>query len=399
MLNADKTKEQLLKDLEVMQRRISELETNVRQARSAFQKADERYRDLFESAADSIYIIALDTNRILDANANAARRLGYSHDELRQLSLGDVQVLPDEDRPDREVSWESTFSGARYYECYYRRKDGSLMPVEVSSSVTTMDRDHVIQLFVRDITKRRDIEAARQRAEQEREQLISDLNAFAHTVAHDLKSPLSVITGYVSMLEDSLGAFSEAEVRDMLKSIGQGSMKMSRIIDELLLFASTRQLSDVQVGALGSEAIVHEALARLRTLIEERQAEIVVLDANAWPVACGYAPWVEEVWANYISNAIKYGGSPPRVELGASLEPDDRVRFWVRDNGSGLSPAQQAQLFKMYSRLSDTRIEGHGLGLSIVQRIVEKLGGQVDVDSVVGQGSTFSFTLPLYKRE
>src|SRR5262245_40335690 len=103
MLNADKPKQKLLKDHEAMQRRISELETNVRQARTAFQKADERYRDLFESAADSIYIIAPETDRILDANANAARRLGYSHDELRQLRLGDVQVLPDENRPDREV--------------------------------------------------------------------------------------------------------------------------------------------------------------------------------------------------------------------------------------------------------------------------------------------------------
>jgi PAS domain S-box-containing protein len=382
-----------------MQRRISELETNYRQARIGYQKADERYRDLFENAGDSIFIVDPETSRILDANANAARRLGYSLDELRQLRIDDVQILSDEDRPDREVSWESTFSGARYYECQYRRKDGSLIPVEVSSSVTTMDRNRVVQQFVRDITKRREIEAARQEAEQDREQLIRELDAFAHTVAHDLKSPLSIISGYVSLLEDSLSEFSEAELRDMIASIGHGSQRMSRIIDELLLFASTRQLNEIQTAPLGAKAIVDEALSRLQILIQEKQAEIVILDIGAWPIASGYAPWVEEVWTNYISNAVKYGGNSPRVELGASLEPDDMVRFWVRDNGKGLSPEQQSQLFKMYSRLSDTRIQGHGLGLSIVRRIVERLGGQVGIESVLGQGSTFSFTLPLDKSE
>jgi signal transduction histidine kinase len=132
--------------------------------------------------------------------------------------------------------------------------------------------------------------------------------------------------------------------------------------------------------------------------IGEHHAEIIVENAEAWPVAAGYAPWVEEVWANYVSNALKYGGTPPRIELGATLEGDAMVRFWVRDNGAGLSAEQQSNLFKMYSRLDTKRVEGHGLGLSIVQRIVNKLGGQVGVESAVGQGCTFSFTLPAYKK-
>jgi two-component system, sensor histidine kinase and response regulator len=103
---------------------------------------------------------------------------------------------------------------------------------------------------------------------------------------------------------------------------------------------------------------------------------------------------VAEVWANYLSNAIKYGGDPPRAELGADLPADGRVRFWVRDNGPGLSPEDQARLFAPFERLHQVRAQGHGLGLSIVRRIVEKLGGEVGVESAVGQGSTFWFTLP-----
>jgi signal transduction histidine kinase len=126
----------------------------------------------------------------------------------------------------------------------------------------------------------------------------------------------------------------------------------------------------------------------------EYQAEII--KPSEWPVVLGHAPWVEEVWANYISNAMKYGGHPPRVELGATPLPNGSVRFWVHDNGNGLSPEARAQLFIAYTRLDKLRATGHGLGLSIVKRIVEKLGGTVGLESEdePGKGSTFSFTLP-----
>jgi two-component system sensor histidine kinase/response regulator len=115
---------------------------------------------------------------------------------------------------------------------------------------------------------------------------------------------------------------------------------------------------------------------------------------KTWPVALGYGPWVEEVWVNYLSNGLKYGGQPPRVELGATAQPDGQVCFWIRDNGSGIPPEAQTRLFTPFTRLDQVRAEGHGLGLSIVRRIVEKLGGQVGVKSEAGQGSVFTFTLP-----
>jgi len=95
-----------------------------------------------------------------------------------------------------------------------------------------------------------------------------------------------------------------------------------------------------------------------------------------------------------MSNAIKYGGQPPRVELGADWQSDGTVRFWVRDNGQGIAPEDQARLFTPFTRLDQVRARGHGLGLSIVRRIVEKLGGQVGVESGIDQGSLFYFTLP-----
>jgi CheY-like chemotaxis protein len=143
--------------------------------------------------------------------------------------------------------------------------------------------------------------------------------------------------------------------------------------------------------------IVNDALTRLSRLMDTSGAEIVL--PEQWPVAHGYGPWVEEIWANYISNAIKYGGTPPHIELGAdTLAGADQqpcIRFWIRDNGRGMAEAERAQLFREFSRLDQHRsLEGHGLGLSIVERIAKKLGGSVGVESTLGSGSTFSFMLP-----
>ncbi len=234
-----------------------------------------------------------------------------------------------------------------------------------------------------------------------------ELDAFADTVAHDLKIPLSSVIGFAETLEEIHAELSDKELRRYLHLIARGGRKMSNIIDELLLLARIRK-TKVELRPLDMSSIVNEALQRLSGMIEESQAEITM--PESWPAALGHGPWVEEIWVNYISNALKYGGQPPRVELGfdtratppdlAQSQSDDeaatvsgKISFWVRDNGPGLAPEDQAQLFTPFTRLERSRAEGHGLGLSIVQRIVDKLGGQVWLESRVGQGSVFTFTL------
>ncbi len=178
-----------------------------------------------------------------------------------------------------------------------------------------------------------------------------------------------------------------------LELIAQNAQRMTDIINALLLHASVRKMADIPVTTLDMQGIVSEVQKRFATLIDENNAEVIV--AEKWPAAQGYGPWITEVWANYLSNAIKYGGQPPRVEMGATELSDGMVRFWVRDNGEGLDPEQQKVLFTTFTRFAKEQAEGHGLGLSIVQRIVHKLGGEVGAQSEVGQGSEFFFTLPV----
>jgi signal transduction histidine kinase len=224
----------------------------------------------------------------------------------------------------------------------------------------------------------------------ERDKLISQLDAFAHTVAHDLKNPLGVITGYMTYLNDNWSTTSPEQIEELLQTIAQTGYKMSNIIEELLLLASIRQ-SEIKLKPLNMRNIVSESLLRLDYMLTEYNAEITM--SEEWPIALGHAQWVEEVWVNYISNGLKYGGSPPHLELGASPPTNGLVRFWIRDNGPGLSKEAQTKLFTRFTRLEETRAKGHGLGLSIVQHIVERLGGEVGINSQVDQGSEFSFTL------
>jgi signal transduction histidine kinase len=218
-----------------------------------------------------------------------------------------------------------------------------------------------------------------------------ELDAFARTVAHDLKNPLTAIIGIADVLKEDYVIMPDKNLEEYLHTIARSGRRMKNIIDELLMLAGVRKM-EAEMRPLDMAGIVDEAQQRLDYLIKKHQAEIIL--PKSWPVALGYGPWVEEVWANYLSNALKYGGRPPRVELGAAAQADGTVRFWVRDNGPGITPEDQARLFIPFTRLDQIRAKGQGLGLSIVRRIVEKLGGQVGVESEAGRGSLFTFTLP-----
>lgn len=235
--------------------------------------------------------------------------------------------------------------------------------------------------------------STRKRAEEERELLIEDLNAFAHTVAHDLKNPLSAVIGMAGLLYEEFDLLPADEKIKLLRVIEEEGYAMSRIIDELLLLSSLRRSEQVSISPLNMASIVDTTLQRMDYLIRECGAQIT-LSRKDWPNALGYGAWVEEVWSNYVSNALKYGGSPPYVVLGADDPVDGMVRFWVRDNGPGIPPEAMDRLFTRFTRLDQTRARGHGLGLSIVQRIVTRLGGEVQAESLPGEGSLFSFTLP-----
>jgi PAS domain S-box-containing protein len=369
-----------------------------------FQTA-EVYRAMIESAPDAIVVVDED-GKIVFVNQQAEYLFGYSRSEFigQQIELLVPPVLRQLHTAHTKEYFRNPATrpmGANM-KLLAQRKDKSVIPVEISLSPISTNDGTIVQSVIRDITDRKLAERALQEARDQLEIKVKErtselearnqeLDAFAHTVAHDLKNPLTILVGMANTLRLYYSTLTDEEMEQYLAAIARDSQKMDNIINELLVLASVGQTAP-QPESLQMEAIVDEALHRLEYLIKDNRA--IIHKPDSWPPALGHAAWIESVWVNYLSNAIKYGGEPPDITLGADPLPNGAVKFWVKDNGVGLSAVETEKLFRPFSRLRQVkRIEGHGVGLSIVQRIVHKLDGQVGVESNPGKGSTFYFTL------
>jgi PAS domain S-box-containing protein len=359
-----------------------------RRVEVALRESEERYRTLMENLPLGVYRNTPGPRgEFLMANPAFLDTFGFdSLEQLQQVAVADVYAVPEERQRFSDNLLDS--GSVTGVEIRLRRRDGSPIWGAVTASVVYDPETGEPAYFdctIEDITERKQVE-------QEREKLIEELDAFDYTVAHDLKSPLNLVVGYAETLEEEYSELSEEEVRDILRRIARGGRKATKIIDALLLLAMIRKWGDVEMMPLDMGDIVAESLERLQHEIEERGA--VLEQPDRWPMALGYGPWIEEVWVNYLSNAVRYGGRSPQIDLGADVEPSGQIRFWVRDQGPGISAEDQERLFARSTELRPSTNGGHGFGLSIVQRIVEKFGGRVGVESKVGEGSTFYFTLP-----
>ncbi|GAB4445479.1 MAG: hypothetical protein Kow0031_28040 [Anaerolineae bacterium] len=274
-------------------------------------------------------------------------------------------------------------------------RQGHKTPIDVSASPIEDEQRKIngVVLVFKDISRRREAEIQLRSYADELQAKNAELDAFAHTVAHDLQNPLGNIVSMADALRLYHSSLTSEELTQYLENIVQNGLRMSNIIDSLLLLAGVRRREAVPVNPLDMANIIEEVSQRLEPTLTKHQAQLTLPDQ--WPIALGYAPWIEEVWANYISNAIKYGGTPPALQLGADILPNHTIRFWVQDNGIGIAEDEQPQLFTPFTKLNQIQTKGQGLGLSIVRRIVEKLGGVVGAESPgQGQGSRFYFTLP-----
>ncbi len=234
-------------------------------------------------------------------------------------------------------------------------------------------------------------------------QKIAELDAFGRTVAHDLKNPLMVINMSIDSLIQDFVSSDNTKLKKKLTFINDGTKQMTNIIESILLLAGVKNIKQNELSVFNISLSVNDALKRLEYSIEKHGVQIS--KPEDWPQVFGYAPWITEVWVNYIINAIKYGENQSRqinpvVELGYDLQHSCQptkskyIRFWVKDNGEGISKDKAGTLFQEFKRLHTTAYEGHGLGLSIVKTVIDKFGGAVGVESELGKGSLFYFTLP-----
>ena len=333
------------------------------------------------------------SRRVMDANPVFCKICGLSSDELLGCLVDNVfqlicknEKLPREKDFKIEIELDNVsdfqYCEVRGFPVYYKKKkiigqtiilhDISLM----KKSLNTLARFN-LRLF---------------EEMEEKEILISDLDAYARTVAHDLKSPVAVILGFNELMQINMYDWSIEKILETTRIIDKEGRKICNIIDDLLLFSRIR-VEDITLDLVDMEVNFNDALQRFSRMVEKDQIQID--QPKQWPVVLGHSLWLEEVWLNLLTNAVKYGGTPPYIKISCKRINNAYYKFCVQDNGNGLSKDSLDQLFKDYIRLETKKASGHGLGLSIVKRIIEKSGGEVIVTSnnKAGEGCIFSFTL------
>ncbi len=357
----------------------------------ALQTYQDRYQSLFEQVRDAIYISTLD-GQLVDINPAGIEMFGYDRSELMDLDIRQLYADPEEREHFRQIIFD--LGGIKEYPVRLRRKDGVILNCLLTSSLWDDGQGVVLgyQGIIRDVTARWQAEMKLQEYAKELEERNAELDSFSHTIAHDLKGSLQNIVLGLDLITEEEHGLSETQ-HSLLDIALDASHKANRMIEGLLLFARLRDASEV-ISEVDMEAAAQAALARLQHHIQARQMTIEV-ESPLLP-ALGYAPWVEEVLANLVGNAVKYCGhdNPNPTICIRSYPAGDRVCYEVEDNGLGIPPENLSTLFAMFSRFHTAEAEGTGLGLSIVQRIVTKLNGEVGVRSEVGRGSTFWFALP-----
>lgn len=220
----------------------------------------------------------------------------------------------------------------------------------------------------------------------------AELEMFAYVTSHDLQEPLRMVSSYAQLLGDRYrGQLDERADRFIGYMVG-GAKRMQRLINDLLTFSRiTSRGRELEPTALGP--LVDEALTDLELLVRETGAEVT---RGELPVAVADPTQVRQLFQNLIANALHHRrpGTAPRVEISAGREESGRWRLTLRDDGPGIDPRHHQRIFQIFQRLDTRRDESTGLGLALCQRIVERHGGRIWVESEAGRGAAFHFTLP-----
>jgi PAS domain S-box-containing protein len=350
-----------------------------------------QFKTIMDNSNDAIFIIHSETGQYIYFNKRARLLLGYSREELGQLSIMSIAShISDLSVWNERVELVRKNNGL-IFETSYRHKDGNTFPVEVSARLLQYAEDESIVAFVRDITERK-------QAEQERENLITELEAknneltqFTYTVSHDLKSPLVTINGYLGYIEQDAQSGNMERLQNDTRRIREATNKMHTLLTELLELSRIGRLMNTPESVPFDE-IVREAVDVVHGQLDSRG--VTVQTQSNLPIVHGDRQRLIEVLQNLLDNAAKYMGSQknPLIVIGQQEEENGNPIYFVKDNGIGIAPEYHERIFGLFNKL-DATTEGTGIGLALVKRIIEVHGGRIWVESERGQGSTFYFTL------
>ena len=365
---------------------------------------EDKFRALFEQSTEAHLIC--DDEGIIDCNQAAVDLFGYGNKEAF-LALQTV-VLSPEFQPDGSRSDDRSAmmialarrEGTQRFDWLYRKANGDTVPVEVTFTPIILGERPVMLVVLHDLTARKEVEKAQRRARKLAEEANRAKGEFLANMSHEIRTPMNAIIGMTHL---SLQTKLTTKQRDYLSKIDSASRSLLGIINDILDF------SKIEAGKLEMESVefrLEEVLDNVTSLIglkaQEKGLELLFsLDADVPNELVGDPLRLGQVLLNLVSNAVKFTEEGEVVVAAERLAVEDNgitLKFSVRDTGIGLSTEQRARLFESFSQAdgSTTRkYGGTGLGLAISKSLVEMMGGTIEVESALGRGSTFAFTVRL----
>lgn len=274
---------------------------------------------------------------------------------------------------------------------FARRKDGSEFPVEIGlNPINTPDGFMVLSSIV-DITARKKTEAELQRLNQELLTQNQELEAYSYAVSHDLRTPLRAVHNYADFLLEDLSGKVSSEQTSYLTGITTAVCEAEELVSDLLEL-SRLNIKDSVPQACHVGKIIPKVLRVLNF-----DSNVILHAPAEWPTVLGHEHFLKQIFQNLLANGVKFNHSSPKVlNMNWSQERQGFITFTVEDNGIGIPEPYQEKIFQVFERLHTTReYEGTGIGLAIVKKAVTRLGGEIRVQSELGKGSLFSFTVPI----
>lgn len=350
-----------------------------------------RLAAIVESSTDAVISATLE-GIIIGWNPGAEKLYGYSEQEAIGRS---VSFLAPTDLPDgipgilEKIGLGET---ADAYDTTRMRKDGTLVDVSIMVSPVKDSTGKIIgaSTVARDITERKNSEKQIKQYAEDLKRSNRELNDFASIVSHDLRAPLRTVSGFTALLQKRCKDKLDTDTCQYISHILDGTARMDLLIHDLLEYSRVAR-KEFALTHVNMNTVVEKTLTNLMFEIRESSAVITV---NPLPTVYANSTRLIQLFQNLIVNAIKYCNTTPQINISAERKEGEWL-FRISDNGIGIDQKQFNRIFKIFQRLhAHGEYSGTGIGLAISKKIVEGLGGRIWVESKLGEGSTFFFTLP-----
>ena len=373
--------------------------TERHRAEEVLRESEERYRYLFENNPLPMWVYDLETLDFLAVNDAAVFYYGFSREEFLSMTIRDIRP-PEEIRAllENVSKTKGTIEIADIWK--HRKKDGTVMDVEISSHPLIFDGRQSRLVLANDVTERKRAEKAIAQLNETLEQRVAErtteleaankeLEAFSYSVSHDLRAPLRAIDGFSRIFQEDYACNLDEEGKRILDVIRGNAQNMGQLIDDLLAFSRLGR-KQIELSVIDMNGLAQDVCCGLETTSHSN------IKIDQLPPTNGDRVLLRQVFVNLISNAVKYSGTRENaaIEVGGQIENGENVYF-VKDQGVGFDMKYADKLFGVFQRLhSAEEFEGTGVGLAIVQRIIHRHGGRVWAEGEVNKGAAFYFALP-----